>query len=97
MLLLNPLLSRLPPRLRAPLRFAYRGRVGEPIPGAVLDAGIVRTVWMTPDEVRASVARDLLPAARPPASLDEGRRFLARRNHTIKQVAESDEWRRFLA
>ena len=25
------------------------------------------------------------------------RRFLARRNHTIKQVAESDEWRRFLA
>ncbi len=43
------------------LRFAYRGRVGEPIPGAVLDVGIVRTVWMTPDEVRASVARHRSP------------------------------------
>jgi 8-oxo-dGTP pyrophosphatase MutT (NUDIX family) len=43
------------------LRFAYRGRVGEPMPGAVLDAGIVRTVWMTPDEVRASVARHRSP------------------------------------
>jgi len=43
------------------LRFAYRGQVGEPIPGAVLDAGIVRTVWMTPDEVRASAARHRSP------------------------------------
>ena len=43
------------------LRFAYRGRVGEPMPGAVLDAGIVRTVWMTPDEVRASAARHRSP------------------------------------
>ncbi|MEY4910316.1 MAG: hypothetical protein RL260_4034 [Pseudomonadota bacterium] len=43
------------------LRFAYRGRVGEPMPGAVLDDGIVRTVWMTPDEVRASVARHRSP------------------------------------
>ncbi|MDZ7856906.1 NUDIX hydrolase [Sphaerotilus sp.] len=43
------------------LRFAYRGQVGAPIPGAVLDAGIVRTVWMTPDEVRASAARHRSP------------------------------------
>ena len=43
------------------LRFAYRGRVGEPIPGAMLDTGIVRTVWMTPDEIRASVARHRSP------------------------------------
>ena len=43
------------------LRFAYRGRVGEPIPGATFDAGIVRTVWMTPDEVRASAARHRSP------------------------------------
>jgi len=43
------------------LRFAYRGRVGEPIPGATLDTGIVRTVWMTPDEVRASAARHRSP------------------------------------
>lgn len=46
------------------LRFAYRGRVGEPIPGAVLDTGIVRTVWMTPDEVRASAARHRSPMVR---------------------------------
>lgn len=43
------------------LRFAYRGRVGEPIPGATLDTGIVRTIWMTPDEVRASAARHRSP------------------------------------
>jgi phosphatase NudJ len=43
------------------LRFAYRGQAGAPIPGAVLDAGIVRTVWMTPDEIRASVARHRSP------------------------------------
>ena len=43
------------------LRFAYRGRVGEPIPGATRDTGIVRTIWMTPDEVRASAARHRSP------------------------------------
>jgi 8-oxo-dGTP pyrophosphatase MutT (NUDIX family) len=43
------------------LRFAYRGQVGAPIPGAALDTGIVRTLWMTPDEVRASVARHRSP------------------------------------
>lgn len=35
----------------------------------------------------ASVARDLLPAARPPASLDEGRRFLARLVDTLRSFA----------
>ena len=39
------------------LRFAYCGTVGEPLPGRTLDTGIVRTVWMTPEEVRASVDR----------------------------------------
>ena len=38
------------------LRFAYCGRAGEP-DGRALDEGIVRTLWMTPDELRASVAR----------------------------------------
>ena len=35
----------------------------------------------------ASVARDLLPAARPPASLDEGRRFLTRLVDTLRSFA----------
>jgi 8-oxo-dGTP pyrophosphatase MutT (NUDIX family) len=36
------------------LRLAFRGTLVEVVPGAVLDQGIVRTVWMSPDEVRAS-------------------------------------------
>ena len=36
------------------LRLAFGGTVGEPEPGRALDAGIVRTLWMTLDEVRAS-------------------------------------------
>jgi 8-oxo-dGTP pyrophosphatase MutT (NUDIX family) len=38
------------------LRFAYSGQVGEAVAGAQLDQGIVRTLWMTPEEVRASAA-----------------------------------------
>ena len=43
------------------LRIAFRGSVGEPVPGRALDAGIVRTLWMTPAEVRASRARHRSP------------------------------------
>jgi 8-oxo-dGTP pyrophosphatase MutT (NUDIX family) len=43
------------------LRFAYGGTVGEPVPGRTLDAGIVRTLWMSPDELRASAARHRSP------------------------------------
>ena len=43
------------------LRFAYCGTVGDEVPGCVLDDGIVRTVWMTPDEIRASTARHRSP------------------------------------
>ncbi len=39
------------------LRFAYAGTVGEPLPGRALDRGIVRTLWMTLAEVRASASR----------------------------------------
>jgi 8-oxo-dGTP pyrophosphatase MutT (NUDIX family) len=39
------------------LRFAFGGRCGEPDPARRLDTGIVRTLWMTLDEVRASRAR----------------------------------------
>ncbi|MCU0814393.1 MAG: NUDIX hydrolase [Burkholderiaceae bacterium] len=43
------------------LRFAFCGGVGEPEPGRRLDDGIVRTLWLTPDEVRASAARHRSP------------------------------------
>jgi 8-oxo-dGTP pyrophosphatase MutT (NUDIX family) len=43
------------------LRFAYSGEVGEPEVGRALDTGIVRTLWMTPEEVRASAARHRSP------------------------------------
>jgi phosphatase NudJ len=36
------------------VRFAFRGRVGEPLPGRALDTPIVRTLWLTPDELQAS-------------------------------------------
>src|SRR5690606_32169727 len=33
------------------LRFAFSGELGAQEPGRELDQGIVRTLWMTPDEV----------------------------------------------
>lgn len=39
------------------LRLAYAGSVGEPDPARPLDDGIVRTLWMTLEELRASRER----------------------------------------
>ncbi len=43
------------------LRFAFTGELGEAVAGRVLDTGIVRTVWLTPDEIRASADRHRSP------------------------------------
>ena len=43
------------------LRFAYCGELGAHIEGQPLDEGIVRTVWLTADEIRASVDRHRSP------------------------------------
>ena len=43
------------------LRFAFCGTVGEAEAGRALDSGIVRTLWLTPDEIRASRARHRSP------------------------------------
>ena len=43
------------------LRFAFCGTLGDALPGRPLDKGIVRTVWMTPDELRASRERHRSP------------------------------------
>lgn len=58
------------------LRLAYTGNVGEPLPGRALDAGIVRTLWLTADEVRASAGRHRSPLVQ--RCIDDhaaGRRF----------------------
>jgi 8-oxo-dGTP pyrophosphatase MutT (NUDIX family) len=43
------------------LRFAFTGDLGPREPGRALDTGIVRTLWMTPDEMRASADRHRSP------------------------------------
>jgi 8-oxo-dGTP pyrophosphatase MutT (NUDIX family) len=43
------------------LRFAFCGTVGEADAGRRLDEGIVRTLWLTPQEVQASRARHRSP------------------------------------
>lgn len=43
------------------LRLAFCGTLGEAVPGRALDTGIVRTLWMTPEEVRASADRHRSP------------------------------------
>ena len=43
------------------LRFAFCGALGDAKPGAQLDKGIVRTLWMTPQEIRQSTARHRSP------------------------------------
>lgn len=43
------------------LRLAFGGDLGEAQAGRRLDSGIVRTLWMTPDEVRASRERHRSP------------------------------------
>jgi 8-oxo-dGTP pyrophosphatase MutT (NUDIX family) len=43
------------------VRFAFGGTVGAPDPARQLDDGIVRTLWLTLPELRASVARHRSP------------------------------------
>lgn len=43
------------------LRMAFCGDIGQLQPHLNLDEGIVRTLWMTPDEVRASADRHRSP------------------------------------
>jgi 8-oxo-dGTP pyrophosphatase MutT (NUDIX family) len=43
------------------LRLAFCGELGAHHPGRALDEGIVRSVWMTADEVRATAARHRSP------------------------------------
>ena len=58
------------------MRFAFGGTAGEEIAGRALDTGILRTVWMSRDEVAASRERHRSPYVL--ACVDDylaGRRF----------------------
>jgi phosphatase NudJ len=43
------------------LRFTFCGELGEHVAGRSLDEGIVRTVWLSADEIRACVPRHRSP------------------------------------
>ena len=43
------------------LRFAFCGELGAHVEGQALDEGIVRTLWLSADEIRASVASHRSP------------------------------------
>ncbi len=63
------------------LRFAYCGRVGPRDPALRLDDGILRTVWMTPAEIRAAADRHRSPALQ--RNVDD---FLAGVRHPLGTV-----------
>jgi 8-oxo-dGTP pyrophosphatase MutT (NUDIX family) len=43
------------------IRFAFTGNIGEPETGRALDAGIIRAVWLTPQEIRREAPRHRSP------------------------------------
>lgn len=70
------------------LRFAFCGELGDVVPGRELDEGIVRTLWLTPDEVRASAHRHRSPLVlRCMEDHLRGQRFALDLVHTDASVA----------
>ena len=67
------------------MRFAFCGRLGDVVPGARLDTGIVRTLWLTPDEIRASQDRH-----RSPLVLRCIEDHLAGRRHALDLIYTDD-------
>jgi 8-oxo-dGTP pyrophosphatase MutT (NUDIX family) len=43
------------------MRFAFCGTLGDEVAGQALDEGIVRTLWLSPEEIRACVPRHRSP------------------------------------
>ena len=79
--------ERLQPDQAAPLditylRFTFCGELGAHVAGQPLDEGIVRTVWLTADEIRASVAEH-----RSPLLLTSLEHYLAGRRYPLEVVS----------
>ena len=64
------------------LRFTFCGELGAHVPGQPLDEGIVRTVWLTADEIRASV-----PMHRSPLVLTSLEDYLAGRRFPLDVIS----------
>lgn len=67
------------------LRMAFCGRVAAPEVGRALDQGIVRALWLTPAEIRASAARH-----RSPLVLRCMEDYLAGRRYPLELVFTDD-------
>jgi 8-oxo-dGTP pyrophosphatase MutT (NUDIX family) len=71
------------------LRLAFCGELGEAVPGRTLDQGIVRTLWMHPEEVIASQDRHRSPLVlRCMQDHLAGRRYPLDMVHTDPTVVE---------
>lgn len=70
------------------MRFAFAGTLGAREAGRALDEGIVRTVWMSADEIRASVARH-----RSPLLLRCVEDYLAGQRHPLDLIHVDDSVR----
>jgi 8-oxo-dGTP pyrophosphatase MutT (NUDIX family) len=64
------------------LRFAYTGTVGDELPGRSLDHGIVRTLWLSVQQMQAQAAR-----LRSPLVLANVQDHLAGRRHALDVVS----------
>lgn len=70
------------------LRFAFVGTLGALQHGRQLDTGIVRTLWLSPDELRDSVARHRSPLVlRCMEDYLQGQRFPLELIHTEASVS----------
>ena len=63
------------------LRFSFCGKLGEHVAGQPLDEGIVRTVWLSADEIRACVALH-----RSPLLLSSLEDYLAGRRYPLEVI-----------
>ena len=67
------------------LRFAFCGDLGAHEAGRELDTGILRAVWMTPDEIRATAERHRSPLVWQCVS-----DYLARRRYPLELIRHYD-------
>ena len=93
--LLGVYLARNPDSERGPgvtyIRFAFCGTASDPVPGQALDSPVVRTLWMTADEVAA--ARDRLRGPLVLQCIEDhraGRRLPLEAVYTHPSVASPD-------
>lgn len=73
------------PRNNSFLRFAFCGDVGEAETGRKLDGGIIRALWLSPDEIRA-----LLPRHRSPMVMRCVDDYLAGRRYPLELLTHLD-------